>query len=185
VTPKPASKSRRRDGLFQRRGWWWLDYTDADGKRHRQKGAPDYQTAKLILREKLSAIAKGEALGVRGESIRLSEFVERKYWPTVKANVSPGEAIRARSILDIHILPRFGGTKLAKLRREDIERWQAERRASVSGSTANKELMRLVKYSLRNGTPDRVGWNPTQKGGQQCRSHSRSAGSIGGRCRAA
>ncbi|HTK90704.1 MAG TPA: site-specific integrase [Verrucomicrobiae bacterium] len=143
VTPKPANKSRRRDGLFQRRGWWWLDYTDADGKRHRQKGAPDYQTAKLILREKLSAIAKGEALGVRGESIRLSEFVERKYWPTVRANVSPGEAIRARSILDIHILPRFGGTKLAKLRREDIERWQAERRASVSGSTANKELMRL------------------------------------------
>ena len=32
--------------------------------------------------------------------------------------------------------------------------------------------------------PDGVGWNPTQKGGQQCRSHTRSAGSIGGRCRA-
>jgi hypothetical protein len=30
-----------RDGLFQRRGWWWLDYHDADGKRHRKKAAPD------------------------------------------------------------------------------------------------------------------------------------------------
>jgi hypothetical protein len=42
----------------------------------------------------------------------------------------------------------------------------------------------MLKYSLGNGTPDGVGWSPTQKGGQQCRSHSRSAGSIGRRCRA-
>jgi integrase len=33
--------------------------------------------------------------------------------------------------------------KLVKLRREEIERWQAERREAVTGSTANKELMRL------------------------------------------
>jgi integrase len=116
---------------------------DADGKRRRRKGAPDYQTARLILRETLSSIAKGEALGVRGEGINLRDFVEQKYWPTAKANVSAGEAIRARSILTKQLLPRFGGTKLAKLRREDIERWQAERRGKVSGSTANKELMRL------------------------------------------
>lgn len=91
----------------------------------------------------MTAIAKGEALGVRGEGLRLKDFAEQKYWPTVKASVSLAEQVRARSILDTQLLPRFGGTKLAKVHREDIERWQAERRERVSGSTANKELQRL------------------------------------------
>ena len=34
-------KGGTRDGLFQRNGWWWLDYYDAEGKRHRQKAAPN------------------------------------------------------------------------------------------------------------------------------------------------
>lgn len=91
----------------------------------------------------MTAIAKGEALGVRGEGLRLKDFAEQKYWPTVKASVSLAEQVRARSILDTQLLPRFGGTKPAKVRRENIERWQAERRERVSGSTANKELQRL------------------------------------------
>ncbi len=43
-------KGGKRDGLFQRNGWWWLDYYDAEGKRHRQKAAPDYETAKKLYR---------------------------------------------------------------------------------------------------------------------------------------
>jgi hypothetical protein len=153
VTPKPANKSRRRDGLFQRRGWWWLDCTDADGKRHRQKGAPDYQTAKLLYRQTMTAIAKGEVTGVREEGMRLREFVDRRYWPTVKTALSAWEVDRARRVLDRQLLPRFGDAKLVKLRREEIERWQAERLGKggpmrdkgkgVAAGTANKELMRL------------------------------------------
>ena len=99
----------------------------------------------LIYRDTMTAIAKGEALGVRGEGLRLKDFVEQKYWPTVKASASLGEQVRARSIIDTQLVPcfGFGGTKLAKLRREAIERWQAERRGKVSGSTANKELQGL------------------------------------------
>jgi integrase len=142
---KPRRQAGARDGLYERpdRRGWWMSYLDADGHRHREWAAPDYQTARTVLREKLSAIARGEALGVRGEHLRLRDFVEKKYWPTVKASVSPAEQVRARSILDTHILPRFGDVKLSKLRREEVERWQAERREQVSGSTANKELQRL------------------------------------------
>ncbi len=61
----------------------------------------------------------------------------------MKPNLSPWEQVRASSILDKQLLPRFGDIKLSKLQREDIERWQAERRGVVSGSTANKELKRL------------------------------------------
>ena len=50
-------------------------------------------------------------------------------------------------------MPRFGDAKLVKVRREEIERWQAERLGKggsmrdkgkgVAAGTANKELMRL------------------------------------------
>jgi integrase len=145
----PKRSKRSRDGLFRRNGWWWLDYYDADGRRHRKKAAPDYQTAKIMYRDTMTAIAKGEVLGVREEGLRLKEFAEHRYWPTVKITLSPAEQARSRIILDRQLLPRFGSVKLSKLTREEIERWQAERLAGqgdippVTPSTANKELMRL------------------------------------------
>jgi integrase len=142
VSRRPR-KLGTRDGLFQRGEWWWIDYTDAEGKRHRKKAAPDYQTARLIYRDTVAKIARGEVIGVREEGIRLKDFTERKYWPAVTPTLSAEEQRRARSILDTQILPRFGGTKLVRLRREEIERWQADRLAAVSGSTVNKEVMRL------------------------------------------
>jgi hypothetical protein len=142
-TRRTGARPLTRDGLFKRNGWWWLDYYDGEGKRHRKKAAPDYQTAQLMYRNTRTAIAKGEVLGVREEGLRFKTFVEKRYWPTVKANLSAWEQVRARSILDTQLLPNFGDLKLSRLRREEIERWQAERRGSVSASTANKELMRL------------------------------------------
>lgn len=138
-----SRRPSRRDGLFQKNGWWWIDYYDQSGKRHRKKAAPDHQTARLVYRSTVAAVARGEVLGVREEGLRVRDFVERKYWPTTKPSLSLWEQRRARGILDAQILPRFGGTRLAGLRREEIERWQAERLGAVSGSTVNKEVMRL------------------------------------------
>src|SRR5207247_5374205 len=129
-------------GLVPRTGGWWIDYSDADGKRHRRKAAPDFQTAKLIHRDTVSKIARGEIVGVREEGIRLKDFIDRKYWPAIKPRLSVWEQRRARTIFDTQILPRFGGSKLVGLRREEIERWQADRLADVSGSTTKKELRR-------------------------------------------
>jgi hypothetical protein len=107
MTDNPR-KPRTRDGLFQRHGWWWIDYHDADGQRHRKKTAPDYQTAKLIYRDTMTKIAKGEVLGVREEGIRLREFVDKRYWPTVAPTLAPEWAERSRGILDTTILRPSG-----------------------------------------------------------------------------
>jgi integrase len=139
-------KGGTRDGLFQRHGWWWVDYRDADGKRHRKKAAPDYNTAKLIYRDLMSKIAKGEVTGVREEGVTFSTFVETHYWPAVKPTVSASWAVRTRGVLDHQLLPRFGGLVTA-IRRETIEAWYGERCAAVKASTANKELGRL-KHAL-------------------------------------
>ncbi len=134
-------------GLFKRNAWWWIDYYDADGKRHRKKAAPDYQTAKLILRDTQTAIAKGEVLGVREEGIRLRDFVENHYWPAVAPTLSPTEQRNRRSRLDTQILDRFGDYRLNKLRQEQIETWYAERLQAVAVNTANLELA-LLKHIL-------------------------------------
>ena len=136
-------KGGKRDGLFQRNGWWWLDFYDAEGKRHRQKAAPDYDTAKKMYREKMTGIAKGDFFGIREEGISLKRFAEEKYWPTIKGTLSGHEERRSRSILDQHILPRFGDFKLSKVRTEDIDRWQSDRMGKASPGTVRKEMMRL------------------------------------------
>lgn len=134
-------------GLFKRNNWWWIDYYDAEGKRHRKKAAPDYQTAKLILRNTQTAIVKGEALGIREEGLRLLDFVEKHYWPAVAPTLSTTERRNRRSRLDTQILPRFEGHRLSQLRQEEIETWYAERLQSVAINTANLELA-LMKHIL-------------------------------------
>ena len=143
VSKSTNRKGGNRDGLFQRNGWWWLDYYDAEGKRHRQKAAPDYDTAKKLYREKMTGIAKGDFLGIREEGILLKRFVEDKYWPTIKGTLSVCEQQRSKITLDRHVLPHFGAFKLAKIRREHVERWQAERMGKASPGTVLKEMMRL------------------------------------------
>jgi hypothetical protein len=55
--------SHRRDGVFERNGWWWVDFVDADGKRRRKKAAPTYELAKLVYRDTMAAMARGEITG--------------------------------------------------------------------------------------------------------------------------
>jgi len=140
---QPTERKRKtRDGLFQRRGWWWIDYYDAEGRRHRKKAAPDYETAKILYRDTMTKIARGEVLGVREEGIRLKEFVDKRYWSAVKPTLAPTWATRSRGILNA-LLVAFGERRLSGLRQEEVERWYAARLDQVKASTANKELSRL------------------------------------------
>ncbi|MGH8695718.1 MAG: tyrosine-type recombinase/integrase [Burkholderiales bacterium] len=139
----------RRDGVFKRNGWWWIDYHDADGRRHREKAAPSYEVAKLVYRDKMNAIAKGEVLGVREEGMLLRDFAPKVWWPRVGPRLAPDWSARVRGILDGALLPRFGGVKLAALRKEAVEAWAAERLGDVGASTFNKELWVLKNLGKR------------------------------------
>jgi len=163
MTEKRRRTGGQRDGLFQRHGFWWIDYYDAEGKRHRKKTAPDYQTAKIIYRDTMTAIAKGEVLGVREEGIRLRDFVDKRYWPSAAPTLAPEWAERSRGILDATILPTFGDARLSTVRQEAVERWYAARRGEVKASTANKELARLKHLFGRAVAWGYVKANPAAK----------------------
>ena len=146
------TKRRQRgvqDGVFKKNGWWWLRYQDEDGQRRREKAAPDYETAKQLYRQKMTAQARGELTGIREDGLRLRTFVDQKYWPKVAPLLASEWAERTRvGILDGQLLPRFGDTPLKHLRQEAIQEWYAERLAVVTSTTVNKELSRL-KHLLR------------------------------------
>jgi integrase len=147
-TPKHTRRGGRRDGLFQKNGWWWLDYTDAEGRRHREKAAPSYEVAKLMHRDKMNAIAKGEVLGVREEGLLFRVYADKHYWPAVKAKLAPAWAARSRGILDA-LITTFGGRRLSGIRQDEVEGWYAKRLEAVSPTTANKELARLKHLFAR------------------------------------
>jgi len=104
----------------------------------------------------MTAITRGEVLGVREEGIRLREFVEKRYWPTVKPTLPGWEQSRARATLDREVLPRFGEIRLSKLRREDLERWQAERLAGTASQEEPGEDLAEVSASGRGQMECRV-----------------------------
>lgn len=130
-------------GVFKKNGWWWIDYYDTDGRRHRERASLEHRIAKDKLKDKLGCIARGDITGIREEGVLFRDFVEKKYWPTVKESLSEHEQRRARCTIDQHLLPRFGGSRLNKIRQEDIERFQAERLGKVAPGTVRKDVMRL------------------------------------------
>jgi integrase len=146
--PKRTRRGGRRDGLFQRNSFWWLDYTDAEGRRHREKAAPSYEVAKLMLRDKMNAIARGEVLGVREEGLLFRDYIDKHYWPAVRAKLAPVWAERSRSILDA-LITTFGSRRLSGVRQDEVEGWYAKRLETVSPTTANKELARLKHLFAR------------------------------------
>ncbi|MFO0706713.1 MAG: site-specific integrase [Nitrospira sp.] len=144
-------------GVFTKNGWYWIDYRDAEGRRHRQKASLEHQIAKRMLRDKLGSIARGEITGIREEGMLLKDFIEKRYWPTVKESLSKFELKRARCIIDLHITPQLGGLRLCKIRQEDIEGFQAERLASTivpkrSRSEKSKDEMLEAPKRVSNGT---------------------------------
>jgi hypothetical protein len=159
IKPKKSAQRERRgtrDGLFQKNGWWWIDYYDADGKRHRKKAAPDYNTAKTIYRDTMTKIAKGEVLGVREEGIRLRDFVDKRYWPSVSPTLAPSWAERSRGILEPGDHP--GLRRRSPFRDPPgsdraLVRWPARERERLDGEQGARPPQASARAGGRVGLP--------------------------------
>ncbi|WP_337288623.1 tyrosine-type recombinase/integrase [Candidatus Methylomirabilis sp.] len=128
--------------VFKRGGYWWIDFYDSNGRRRRKKVSPDKRIATATLRDTQVKITKGEYLGLKEESMTFRAFAE-KYWQAVQHTFSEQERDRARRILDLHLNPCFGGDRLSRITRQQIEGYLAARAAEVKAGTVNKEFIRL------------------------------------------
>lgn len=128
--------------VYKRGSYWWIDFYDSNGKRRRKKVSPDKRVAMTALRDIQVKITKGEYLGLKEESLTFKGFAE-KYWQAVSHVFSDQERLRARSILDLHLIPHFGAERLSRITRQQIEGYLATRAGQVKPGTVNKEFIRL------------------------------------------
>ena len=118
--------------------------------------------------------------GVR-PNMTVTELAARFMLHMVKDRKAPRTQFDYESILDLHILPRFGEQSVCELRHHDIENWYAATLADIRGrtgkpgiSSTNKAatlLFGLLKYAvtleLLDKNPvegvDRITWKPEEK----------------------
>lgn len=125
------------------RGSYHIDFYDTNGIRRRKKIGRDKRIAEIKLKEIEVAVAKGEFLGLKEETITFARFADAKYWPAVQHTFSEQERDRASRIVSLHLVPAFGGSRLSRITRQQIDGYLASRAGQVKPGTVNKEFIRL------------------------------------------
>src|SRR5262245_21785334 len=129
--------------VFHRKGNWWIDYYDHQGKRRRKRIGPDKRTATAVLHDIQARIAKGEFLGLVEERITFKELADRYLATYVATSLSPTSRARYEGIIKGLLILRFGGKRLSSITSREIEEYQAARAAQVAPATVNNEFNRL------------------------------------------
>jgi integrase len=126
-------------GIYQRRKIWWIDYY-YKGKRFREPVSASRQEALAALAARKGDIARGRyELPETRRQWRFDEFsveyakqtaVSRRWW--------------RRELARMKVLVKaFGRMFLADISPFDVQKYQAERRQTVSGGGVNRELALL------------------------------------------
>lgn len=140
----PRGKVRNRDGIYQRKGrqGFWGSWIDASGKRHQRKlEAHTLQQARTLLNAEKARVEKIVTLGYAPPSEELFSVVAKRYLKHQRARLTPAAYTREEGILDKHLRSFFGeNTKVASVRRADVQRYVTERSGEVSAASVTKEL---------------------------------------------
>ena len=147
----PRGKVKDRDGVFTRkdRPGFWASWTDASGKRRKRKlEAHTLQQARSLLAAEKARVEKTVTLGYVPPSAESLEAVSTRYLRHQKARLTPAAYTREEGILDAHLKPYFGEkTKLAAIRRADVQSYVTHRGGEVSPASITKEL-NVLKHLL-------------------------------------
>jgi len=148
----PRGKVKDRDGIYQRKdrpGQFWGSWIDASGKRRRRKlKAHTLQQARTLLHAEQARVDKTVTLGYAPPSADSLETVSKRFLKHQKARLTPAAYKREDGILEAHLRPFFGdSTKLAAIRRADVQKYITHRSGEVSPASIVKEL-NVLKHLL-------------------------------------
>jgi len=139
------TKRHDRDGVFTRKGAYWISFTDAQGRRKQRKlkGVISITVAKALRARELENVEKARTLGYTPPSKdTFAEFVSR-YLKHQNARLTDAAYERTRGIVEDHLKPVFGTMQLSLIRRLDVQKFLTARLAEVSVETARKEFFVL------------------------------------------
>lgn len=141
----PRTRKGDRDGVFIRRGSYYISFIDSQGRRKQRKlkGVTSLTTAKSLRAKELENAEKARLLGYTPPTKdTFAEFVPR-YLKHQAARLTPAAYERTRGIVEDHLKPEFGTMLLSLFRKRDAESYLTARLANVSVETARKEFFVL------------------------------------------
>jgi integrase len=147
----PRGKAKDRDGIYTRkdRPGFWASWVDARGKRRQRKlAAHTLQQARALLAAEKARADKTKTFGYAPPSAESLESVSARFLKHQKARLTGHAYVREEGILNGHLRQYFGDkTKLADIRRADVQRYITDRSGKVSPASITKEL-NVLKHLL-------------------------------------
>lgn len=142
TVPKKNSKSDR-DGVQWRkdRGAFYGSWTDLSGHRRKRKlEASTLTQARTLISAEKMRVEKARTLGyVPPGNETLAEIMPR-YLKHQKARITPQAYERTRGIVEGHLQQAFGSTRLANIRKMNIQHYITKRCSEVAPASVVKEL---------------------------------------------
>ncbi len=140
----PRGRVKDRDGIYTRkdRPGFWASWMDASGKRRQRKlQAHTLQQARTLLNAEKARVEKTLTLGYTPPSSETLVAVSTRFLKHQKARLTAAAYKREEGVLESHLKPFFGdNTKLAAIRRADIQKYVTQRSAEVAPASVTKEL---------------------------------------------
>jgi integrase len=145
----PRIKKRDRDGIFVRKGSFYISFTDAQGRRRQKKarGAHTLQQARNKREAEISDVEYALKYGIAPPTKETFSEIITRYLQHQKARLTPRAYERTRGIVEGHLKSAFGTMQLSKIRRADIQKYIKARSADVSAGSVVKEL-NVLKHLL-------------------------------------
>jgi integrase len=119
-------------------GRYQARYRDPDDHKERAKNALTKEAAQRWLDEKTAGLVRGDYADPQAGKAKVRDIAER--WYATTAILKPSTRQSYRSLLDEHVLPRWGEVELRRLTHSGIAIWTAELSVSRSASTTRKAL---------------------------------------------
>ena len=130
---------------------WCLRYVNPETGRERTETFRLKRDAERRLTEIEASKLTGSYVDPRAGKVTVGVWAER--WLDVQVQLKATTQARYRSILDVHVIPRWGEAELAKVRHSDVQKWVADLSSERSPATVRK-IHRVLSQVLGSAVKD-------------------------------
>src|SRR3954451_18949182 len=130
---------------------WCLRYVNPETGRERTETFRLKRDAERRLTEIEASKLTGSYVDPRAGKVTVSVWAER--WLDVQVQLNATTHARYRSILDVHVIPRWGQVEVAKVRHSDVQKWVADL-SSEGGRATVRKVHRVLSQVLGSAVKD-------------------------------
>jgi integrase len=144
----PRAKKNGRDGIFMRRGNYYISFNDQTGRRVQRKvNASTLTQARDLRNAETARVERARTLGYAPPTKDTFLEIMPRYLKHQRSRLTAAAYERTRGIVEGHLKDSFGPVRLADVRRGLVEQYVTERSAEVSPGTTIREL-NVLKHLL-------------------------------------